>query len=146
MDALEILKEDHARVSRLFDQFRSLGESDDLRPLFSQIRSELEIHTHIEETVFYPTFNRYDDIKPMIDEAFGEHAEVKSLLQEIGRIRGPDSKLLRGKMDTLMTNVEHHVREEEDELFPKVREVMKGPERERLGRHLQAARDEKQAA
>lgn len=143
MDVLEILKEDHERVDALFEQLRSASGSSDWRGPFEQIRMELELHTHIEETVFYPAFNRYDDIKPMIDEAYEEHAEVKSLLSEIDGIRGEYPK---DKIETLIESVEHHVEEEENELFPKIREVMKQPERERLGRHLQAARDERKAA
>src|SRR5690242_867454 len=83
MDALELLREDHERINRLIEQCQSSGPGNEWKTYFSKLKSELDLHLHAEETVFYPAFNRYDDIKSLIDESFSEHQTVKGLLTEI---------------------------------------------------------------
>jgi iron-sulfur cluster repair protein YtfE (RIC family) len=141
MDALDLLKSDHERVKALYGQFKNSSGRQQQILLFDNIRNELEAHTAMEETVFYPAVGKYPEISGMIEHSYKEHQEVKTLLNEINTL--PDGSAdLALKVDTLMKNVEHHVQEEETELFPLVRKVMKRAERENLGRHMQAAKPE----
>ena len=86
--------------------------------LFEKIKTELEVHTHIEETVFYPKIRQHEELKDMVLEALEEHKQVKTLIREIGGLV-EDSEKLSAKLTVMGENVEHHVEEEETEMFPK---------------------------
>src|SRR6266478_7531138 len=119
MNALEILKQDHQKVKELFQEARR-GEQNKRKDIFDKIDTELEIHAHIEETVFYPALEEHEELKDMVAEALEEHQEVKTLLEEIEEL-GPESHDFGARLQELMENVEHHVEEEEGEMFAKVR-------------------------
>jgi hemerythrin superfamily protein len=138
MNALEILKQDHQKVKELFQE-ATRGEQNTRKDLFDKIDTELEIHAHIEETVFYPALEEHEELKDMVAEAFEEHQEVKTLLEEIEEL-GSESHDFGAKLQELMESVEHHVVEEEGEMFPKVREVFDERELEELGNQLNAAK------
>jgi hemerythrin superfamily protein len=138
MNALEILKQDHQKVKELFQE-ATRGEQNTRKDLFDKIDTELEIHAHIEETVFYPALEEHEELKDMVAEAFEEHQEVKTLLEEIEEL-GSESHDFGAKLQELMESVEHHVAEEEGEMFPKVREVFDERELEELGNQLNAAK------
>ena len=133
MDALDILKQDHQKVKELFH------EATRGKDLFDKINIELEIHAHIEETVFYPALEQHEELKDMVAEALGEHQEVKTLLEELEEL-GSESHDFGVKLQELMETVEHHVSEEEGEMFPKVREVFDEKELEELGNQLNSAK------
>jgi hemerythrin-like domain-containing protein len=78
----------------------------------------LKIHTHIEETVFYPTIEEQDELKGMVAEALEEHPQAKMLLNELEGL-GADNHDFGSKLQRLMEAVEHHVEEEEKQMFPK---------------------------
>lgn len=137
MDALDLLKTDHDRVNSLYGQFKNESGRQQKALLFENIRNDLEAHALVEEQVFYPSFRNYPEIKERIDHSFEEHAQVKTMLREISAL-ADGSPEFDSKVDELMERVSHHVQEEENELFPMVRRVMKRGERERLGRHMQA--------
>jgi hemerythrin superfamily protein len=134
MDALDVLKSDHERVSSLYRQIKAAGSADRAM-LLDQIKNELLIHTHIEESVFYPAFKNYPDCQDIVARSYNEHREIKSLLGNVDAGR-PDL------LDEVMSKVQAHVQEEEGEFFVKVRKIMKRSERETLGRHLLAAKSE----
>jgi hemerythrin superfamily protein len=115
MDALELLKQDHQAVKSLFDQIDDAEDAKQRKKLFDQIDTELNIHAHIEETVFYPEMQKIDDLKDMVAEALEEHQEVKTLLEEIEGL-DPEGEQFSASLEELMENVEHHVAEEEDEI------------------------------
>jgi Hemerythrin HHE cation binding domain len=144
MDALDFLKTDHERLRRLFRQFQT--ESSDQRrfQVFRQIRADLLTLLYIEESVFYPPFGRYDEFQPMIARYQHTHAEIKRQLDEIVAHK-PRSEELASKIETLKEAVERQLSEEEHELFAGVRKLMKRPERDQLGRHLEAAKKERQS-
>jgi hypothetical protein len=93
----------------------------------------------IEETVFYPALEQHEELKDMVAEALKEHQEVKTLLEEIEEL-GSGSHDFRGKLQEMMEGVEHHVAEEEGEMFPKVREVFDERELDELGTQLNSAK------
>lgn len=143
MDALELLKQDHQAVKELFDQIDDAEDGKQRKKLFDQIDTQLNIHAHIEETVFYPEMQKIDELKDMVEEALEEHQEVKTLLEEIEG-RDPESDQFIASVEELMENVEHHVAEEEDEMFPKVRERCDQATLDRLGDQLESAKGKQQ--
>lgn len=143
MDAIKLLTDDHDAVRELFQQFRNATESDDeqrQRELQRQIFEELETHTRIEEDIFYPAVKELDveDLTETVDEGIQEHHVVKVLMREIADLR--DHAVFVAKMTVLIENVEHHAEEEEEELFPELREQMGEDRLEQLGDELAAAK------
>jgi iron-sulfur cluster repair protein YtfE (RIC family) len=142
MNALELLQKDHDEVRRLFNLFKSSSDENEHRKIFETIKTELDSHSHIEEIVFYPAVEDQDDedLATLVDEAFEEHEDVDMLLEEIDRLNRTRAEL-RPKMIELMERVEHHASEEENEMFPKVREIITGEELDRLGEELRAEKE-----
>ena len=122
MNAFELLKADHEKVAQLFEQLESASGSEKLT-VFEEIRTELELHAHIEETVFYPALEQPEETHDITMEAYEEHAVVKKLLSELGRSRTANEEW-EAKAKVLQENVEHHVEEEENELFSKARQAL----------------------
>jgi len=146
MDAIALLKEDHEKVAELFDEFEEIeeseGDKEDKLKVFEQIKAELEIHARIEETIFYPACEEYEGLKELVKDAFQEHKVVKVLLSELSSMND-NSESFGAKLKELQDNVENHVEEEEDELFPKVLDEMTQNQIDELGRKLEAAKKEK---
>jgi hemerythrin superfamily protein len=143
MDGLELLKQDHQAVKDLFDQIGDAEDGKQRKKLFDQIDTQLNIHAHIEETVFYPEMQKIDELNDMVEEALEEHQEVKTLLEEMEG-RDPEDDQFIASLEELMENVEHHVAEEEDEMFPKVRERCDQATLDRLGDQLESAKGKQQ--
>src|SRR5690606_19025326 len=127
MDALELLKSDHDKVRGLFNDFRSAAEQDDaarMGELCSEVFNELTVHTSIEEEIFYPAVREAggEELNEQTDESWEEHHVVDVLMEEI-RALDPGDAAFKAKMTVLMENVEHHAQEEEDAMFPQVREL-----------------------
>ena len=140
MNALELLKKDHNTVKELFKKAEGNNNEKQQKQLFEQIKAELETHTHIEETVFYPAVEKIDELKDMVLESLEEHKQVKTLLREMENLSN-DSEKFEPKLKVLMENVEHHaVEEEEGKMFPKLRKFMNNEELEQLGQQLEAAK------
>jgi iron-sulfur cluster repair protein YtfE (RIC family) len=138
MDALELLKQDHQKVKGLFKETEG-AENSRKKQLFDQIDTELEIHAQIEETIFYPAIEQHEELQDIVAEARGEHAEVKTLLQEIEQL-GSDMEGFNSTLTELIETVEHHIEEEEDDMFVKVRELLNEEALEQLGKELQMAK------
>jgi hemerythrin superfamily protein len=144
MNALELLKQDHQKVKKLFTQVEQ--DQKQQQSLFSQIKQELETHTFIEETVFYPAMQQHEELKDMVLEAIEEHRQVKTLLKEMDNLVS-DSEKFEPKLKVLMENVEHHAEEEEEgKMFPKVRAIVDEAALEKLGEELEAAKSKRKAA
>lgn len=120
-DVLSLLLDDHRKVKQLFKDFESEKDTAKKQSIVNEACKELIIHTKIEEEQFYPYLRDQDPeaFGDLLDEALVEHASAKEL---IGQLRGmePDEDLYDAKFTVLGEYVNHHVTEEEDELFPKV--------------------------
>jgi len=136
MNAIELLENDHDKVEELFEQVKATEDTSEHRQLFKKIREELETHAHIEETIFYPAIKGYEELEDMVLESLEEHQQVKNLLEKLPNIT--DDKEFDADLKVLMEDVEHHVEEEEDEMFPEVEDVMDREELEALGDEMQA--------
>ncbi len=133
MNAVELLKADHDVVRKLFQDIK---ESEDAKhpPIFKKIKAELDVHAHIEETIFYPKLKEDGD-KELVDivlEGIEEHRQMKMFLKQISDL-SDDSELFEPKLKVLMEDTEHHVKEEEDEMFPMVKEQFSSDVLNRLG-------------
>jgi hemerythrin superfamily protein len=123
----------------LFQEVKQATDQAKRKELFNEIDTELEIHAHIEETVFYPAIEEHEEFKDMVAEALDEYQEAKTLLDELEE-PGADSHDFGSKIQLLIEAVEHHVQEEEGEMFPKIREVFDEDELEQLGQELESAK------
>ena len=135
MNAIELLKQDHDKVDRLFQKVKAT-EEDRHQELFEQIKQELEIHTHIEETIFYPKIKEEKELEDIVLEGIEEHHQVKMFLRELSGL-ADDSEKFEPKLKVLMEDVEHHVMEEEGEMFPKIEEVFDEATLEDLGKQME---------
>lgn len=122
MNAIELLKEDHKKVDRLFQQVKA-DEDADHRDTFEQIKAELEVHTHIEETIFYPKIREEGDeeLKKIVLEGIEEHHQAKMFLRELSGL-ADESEKFQPKLKVLMEDITHHVQEEEGQMFPMIQE------------------------
>jgi hemerythrin superfamily protein len=144
MDALELLTADHNRVRGLFTRFQAAeGENDaQAAHLASKIFEELEVHTKIEEEIFYPAISELnDEIHELVTEGAEEHHVVDTLMAE-AKALDPSNEAWAAKIKVLIENVEHHAEEEEEEMFPKVRKAMDTDARTDVGRRLEARKAE----
>lgn len=137
MDAFSLLKADHRKVEDLFSQLESASGGQAKMRVFEQIKTELELHTHIEETIFYPATEEPKQTHDLTLEAYEEHDVVKKLLQELSRAKSPNEEW-EAKAKVLQENVEHHVEEEENELFPKASKALGADEIETLGEQMES--------
>ena len=121
-NAIDLLKADHDSVEELFATVKE-NEDGDNTDTFDQIRTELELHTHIEEQIFYPHLLNVgnETLQNLTREALEEHGRVKALLGDIGRL-SEDLAEFNARLAVLIEDVEHHVEEEEGEMFPMVKD------------------------
>jgi hemerythrin superfamily protein len=123
-DATVLLQRDHADVRKLFREYEKLadrdGEAGERRELATQICAMLTVHATIEEEIFYPAAREAKVEEDMVDEAEVEHASAKDLIAQIQSM-SPDDELYDAKVKVLGEYVNHHVEEEEGEMFPKCR-------------------------
>lgn len=141
MDAINLLISDHRKVDNIFHEFEQGGDAQQFTRLFQQLNQELTVHTKIEETVFYPAVEQFPALKAMIGEAYQEHAQVKQALQRLTPMDNTTSAW-SNEMTKLMQDVKHHVQEEENDLFPRVREMMTASQLDDLGMQLEAAKSD----
>jgi hemerythrin-like domain-containing protein len=117
-DAIAMLKEDHRRVRDLFQEYQAATDPRTKRELAEEACTELETHAQLEEQIFYPAVNDDSDEGPaLVQEALQEHQQVKDLIVAL-REMGPDNHDFDATFRALMQNVEHHVEEEENQMFP----------------------------
>lgn len=139
MNAIELLTADHKKVKVLFEKADEL-EGGKQKVIFDQIDKELQIHTYIEETIFYPAVEKHQELKDMVRESLKEHNRVKTQLKELEQL-APDDEAFEDKLEELRECVEHHAEEEEEgKMFPKLKQIMKAAELDQLGRQLEAAK------
>jgi hemerythrin superfamily protein len=141
VDALELLTADHNRVRGLFARYRGAEEADkhtEMTSVAGTIVTELEVHTTIEEEIFYPSVHDMsEELAEVVDEGVEEHHVAKVLIEELAATEA-GSDQWKAKMTVLIENVEHHADEEEDEMFPQIRSASDADSRESLGQRLEA--------
>ena len=136
MNAFQLLKNDHQIVSGLFDQIESASGQAKTQ-LFNRLKSELDVHALIEEKIFYPALENKKESREITLEAYEEHKVVKDLLAELANGSSADEEW-DAKLKVLRENVDHHVDEEEGELFDKANDVLSDEDLERIGEDMEA--------
>ncbi len=141
MDFFEILTQDHQKVSDLFQQIQTSQDETARKRLITQVKKELDLHAHIEETILYPALKEADETREITGEAYVEHSEVKQILAKLEQT-SPTEARFNQLFTELRTNVEHHVKEEEGEMFPKARKVLGQEKIEQITAQIAAAKQQ----
>lgn len=141
MNALTILKQDHNNVDALFTRFEQTDDTTTKRDIVDKIIEQLSVHAAVEEQLLYPAVREcLADAEPDVLEALEEHHVVKWTLSELEKMKPTDERF-DAKVTVLIESVRHHVEEEEEQLFPKVREAMTVEQLEQLGEALEKAKE-----
>src|SRR5262245_31342049 len=138
MNALKLLKKDHADVKSLFTKFERTSATDYNKrsAYFVQIRRELQVHSRAEEEIFYPAIKALNgEGRRLISQAIKEHREIDDLLTQISRLRLTDENF-EDKFEALIENFEHHVAEEEGEIFQFAEENCSEHQLDDIGRQI----------
>ena len=135
MDAIALLKADHVKVKALLRELEPTTERavKTRTELFEKIKTELTIHEIIEEEIFYPTLKQHPRAKEIVLEGYEEHDVVNILLGELSALP-VDDETWGAKASVMSENVEHHIEEEEGDMFKKARQVLSEDELEQLGK------------
>jgi len=142
IDAIELLTADHRKVKALFEEYDNLSDRSvaTKKKLATEICLELTRHATAEEEIFYPVVRQAaGDSEDLVDEALVEHACAKDLISQILNMK-PGEDLYDAKIKVLSEQIDHHVKEEESEMFPKARKA--GLDLVTLGEAIAARKDE----
>ena len=147
MNAFALLKADHEKVAGILGTIEETTERavKGRDELFARLKEELDLHARVEEEIFYPALEEDEETREITLEAYEEHRLVKQLLSEL-EAEPKDTEEWTAKFTVLKENIEHHVEEEEGEMFKKARQVLSEQEIETLGARLQAAKQQNKAA
>lgn len=137
MDALTLLKQDHKMVKKMLAEGEETTERAEKTrtELFARLKSELEIHERIEEEVLYPALRDHPKSKEIAYEAYEEHHVVDEILAEL-EMTPTDDPQWAAKFTVAKENLEHHIEEEEGEMFPKARQILSDEELEEMGARM----------
>jgi hemerythrin-like domain-containing protein len=138
MDALSLLKEDHDKVKKMLAELDSTTERGvkTREQLFTKVKQELEVHEAIEEEILYPALKEHPRAKELVLEAYEEHHVVDMVMAEIQGVAFDDERW-GAKLTVMKENVEHHIEEEESEMFKQARQVFERDELEDLGERME---------
>src|SRR5436309_2915809 len=144
MDALTLLKKDHELVKDLMNQMDKEEDHDQLVSMFEQLVDELTVHERIEEDIFYPALQKLPKAKEDVLEAYEEHHLVDEIVEEMDV--EPDDDKWKAKFTVMKENVEHHIKDEEEKLFPKAEELLGEKKLGELGVRMADMKEAEQAA
>ena len=119
-DAIALLKADHDAVSGLFADYEKTRSDAKKKSLVAEICSELRVHAQLEEEIFYPAVKAALQDKLLVPEATIEHDGIKDLIAQLEGVE-PDCEMYDARVKVLSEYVEHHIKEEQNEMFPKAR-------------------------
>lgn len=143
MNAIDLLEQQHEETEGLFDRFHE-ASGDQRREIIQQVIQDLRLHTTLEEEIFYPAVSEGLGMKDEIREDLEEHHLVELALDELETME-PDDERVEPKMEVLSEVVQHHVDEEEDELFPEVRSRMDEDRLTEIGQRMHERAEELEA-
>ena len=145
MDALRLLKDDHDKMRKLLTELESTTERGvrTREELFSRIKGELTIHEVIEEEIFYPALKEHPKAKDIVLEGYEEHHVVDTVIAELEGLP-VDDESWGAKAKVMQENVEHHMEEEEGDMFQKARQVFDREELDELGTRMEQRKAEAQ--
>jgi len=139
MNALNLLKKDHTSVKTLFSRFDRTGKTDleKRNDLLAQIRREVQIHSRAEEEIFYPALKALNgEGRKLVSQALNDHREIEDLLTQISRLK-LTAKNFDDRFESLIESVDHHIEEEEGEIFRFAEENCSEGQLEELGQQIE---------
>jgi Hemerythrin HHE cation binding domain len=145
VDALKLLKDDHEKAKKMLQQLDETSERavKTRQELFTKLKAELLVHEAIEEEIFYPALKQHAEAKDIVLEAYEEHNVVDMVMSEIEQTPFED-ETWKAKFTVMKENLEHHIEEEEGEMFEQARGVFDADTLERLGEQMAARKRELQ--
>jgi hemerythrin-like domain-containing protein len=137
MTAIAMLMDDHRAVKKLLSELESTTERGvkTREELFTRIKADLTIHEIIEEEIFYPALKEHPKAKDIVLEAYEEHNVVDTLMGELSSLPFDDERW-GAKAKVMQENIEHHIEEEEGDMFKKARQIFDEAELEELGNRM----------
>jgi hypothetical protein len=145
MDAIKLLKDDHDKLKGLLEKADSTTERGvkTREELFGKIKTELTVHEAIEEEIFYPALKEHAKTKEITLEAYEEHHVVDEIMGEIAQTPFDDERW-GAKFTVMKENIEHHIEEEEGQMFKQAKQVLDETELESLGDRMAARKEQLQ--
>jgi hemerythrin superfamily protein len=138
MDVLTFLKQEHDEAKQVFKKLEK-AEGAEASRLWDQLRTMLTLHEEREETYFYPELKKAATTQDLVLEGYQEHHVMDLLIEEISGLK-PSAEEWSPKISVLQENTEHHIEEEEGELFPKVRKIWDLERRKAVGEKMEAVK------
>ena len=147
MDAIQLLKDDHDMMKEMLTELDSTTErgTKTREALFAKVREELTVHEAIEEEIFYPALKEHPKAKELVLEAYEEHGVVDMIMADIEGVPFDDERW-SAKFTVMKENIEHHIEEEEKEMFKQARDVFDRDELEALGERMMSRKRQLLAA
>ncbi|MBA3363999.1 MAG: hemerythrin domain-containing protein [Actinobacteria bacterium] len=147
MNAISLLEADHRKMKKLLSELESTTERGvkTREELFATVKEELTVHETIEEEIFYPALKEHPKTKEIALEAYEEHHVVDMVMAEIEGVPYDDERW-GAKFKVMKENIEHHIEEEENEMFKQARQAFEEDELEALGERMKARKDQMTAA
>jgi iron-sulfur cluster repair protein YtfE (RIC family) len=139
VNALDLIKTDHDKMKDLLEEALDTDQPRERVDLLHQIRSELMAHERMEEDIFYPALREYAKAKEIVLEGYEEHHVIDMILDELLDVP-EESEQWKAKLKVLQENIEHHIEEEEGEMFKKAKQAFEKEQLEELGQKMQATK------
>jgi hemerythrin superfamily protein len=141
MNAIELLIHDHQEAMSMMRQLEQAdlggqGKNPQHTEIFNDLQESLIVHAQMEEQVFYPALKQFDETRDWVGEAVEEHREVEQLLKQMAA-KSPEQRDFQEKLRELRQSVEHHVEEEENEIFPKAEQHCGQQQLQEMARRMQ---------
>ncbi len=144
-DVVTMLEQDHREVEELFEKIKNTNGAVRAQ-LVTRLAADLRLHMKVEESIVYPAIaKQVDDGDDMVEEAKTEHEGARKVLADVEKL-SPNEPGFDGALEMLEAGISHHVEEEEDEVFPKLRESVSAEELADLGEKVAAAKEKARAA
>ena len=143
MDALKLLKDDHKKVKGMLEKLDATTERAEKTrtEMLQTLKQELTVHETIEEEILYPALKEFAKTKDIALEGYEEHHVVDGIMAEL-EATPVDDETWGAKLTVMKENLEHHIEEEETDMFPKARKVMDEAELDELGERMAARKEE----
>jgi iron-sulfur cluster repair protein YtfE (RIC family) len=134
MNAIDLLEQDHRKVKKMLAEGEKTTERAEVTrsELYATLRREMETHERIEEEIFYPALKAHPKARDIVLEGLEEHHVVDEIMGELGQTDVTD-ETWAAKFSVMRENIEHHIEEEEGDMFPKARQAFEKEELEALG-------------
>jgi hemerythrin superfamily protein len=137
LNATDLLRKQHMKIEALLALCKITRNKERRRMVFRQIKSDLEMHTELEEKIFYPACAQHETLAPLVRDSYKEHQQMKDLLEEMTGIPA-DDKLFGRRLNRLFLIINAHVNKEENKLFPRAKRLLGAGRLKRLADEMRA--------